>query len=190
MINESKRTLVLGATYNFGGDLKPRHIRSLAGTMSNVGVSQIDTTSLELILPSQLTLGVSYHDNKLAAALDYSLQRWGANNTSTEYTVDGIVVGYTNTNTLRAGLEYTPRRGDIRHYLNRVSYRVGAKYGDHHVTYGGKKLNEYTLTAGAGFPINMVGISKIDLGFEWGSLGSTETISRWRRCWFGERAGV
>ncbi len=177
IINQPRRLLVLGATYDFGGDLRPRHIRTVSGTQSSTDVSQIDTTTLEIIKPDQLTVGMSYQIDKIIGVVDYSFQKWGNNNSSTEYSINGIDVKYNNTSTIRAGLEYTPRRGDIRNYAKRVSYRTGFKFGSHHVTYADHSLNEYSVTAGAGFPINMIGISKIDVGFEWGVIGSADVIS-------------
>ena len=38
-------------------------------------------------------------------------------------------VEYTNTSTFKVGVEYTPNRYDIRHFLKRWSYRAGFRYG-------------------------------------------------------------
>ncbi len=172
MINQPRKILTLGATYDFGGDLNPRTVRNFGDYYNPIS----DTTYMQLIKPSQLTLGLSYQTNKLIAVADYSRNNWGDKNDLTEYTVEGIVIKYANTNTYRVGLEYTPRRGDIRHYHKRVAYRAGYKFNNHCYTYSGESINESTFTFGAGLPINMVGISKIDIGFEYGMLGALNTI--------------
>lgn len=177
IINKSRKSLIIGATYDFGGDLKPQHIRTVSGSMSTSDVSQVDTTNIYLVKPNQLTVGVSYQGQKVIAVADYSRQNWDTNNEHTEYSIKGIVVEYNNINIFRAGLEYTPNRRDVRHYHRRISYRTGFRHSGHYLTYSGETLNEYYITAGAGFPINTIGISKIDLGFEWGSIGSTGIIS-------------
>ena len=89
----------------------------------------------------------------------------------------GVGIAYNNVNILKMGAEYTPRRYDVRKYYNRISYRAGVRYGGYQYTFGGEDIREYTLTAGAGFPFNNLGISKIDIGLEWGKIGSLKTIS-------------
>ena len=77
-------------------------------------------------------------------------------------------VGYTDTHTIKFGMQYSPRYSDVRNYLRRVAYRVGARYGDYYQTYGGEKIDQLALTAGFGFPVQLFGNSYVDVGFEWG----------------------
>lgn len=176
-INTGEKALIFGATYDFGGELRPRHVRTVSGSISTSEISQVDTTNIYLVKPNQLTAGVSYQNQKIIATADYSRQSWDTTNDHTEYSIAGIKVEYNNINIYRVGVEFIPNRRDIRHYHRRIAYRAGFRFNDHYLIYSGKTLNEYYITAGAGFPINMIGVSKIDLGFEWGSIGSTGIIS-------------
>ena len=61
-----------------------------------------------------------------------------------------------------------PRYSDVAHYMNRMAYRVGARYGDYYQTFGGSRVKQYAVTAGIGLPIRLFGRSSVDLGFEFG----------------------
>ncbi len=52
----------------------------------------------------------------------------------------GVKVAYNNTHTVKAGFEITPRPIDVRNYLNRMSYRLGFRYGDYYQTFAGSKI--------------------------------------------------
>ena len=82
-----------------------------------------------------------------------------------------LSVAYTDTHTIKAGVEFVPARYDTRRFLNRISYRIGARYGSHNQTFNGQQLDEYAVTAGLGIPLRFLGISAIDLGVEYGGRG-------------------
>ncbi len=190
VIMTPEQTLTVGATYDIGGDLRPKYAR-LMGSQSDDGLDvgemgsiedaylMNDTVTRVMVLPRELALGVSYMTSKVHLAFDYSFQNWGDENDTIELSGQGMEVEYNNVHTIRLGAEYTPYRADARNYLNRVSYRVGGRLGGYQYSYSGEKLAQYAATAGFGFPINNLGISKIDLGFEWGRMGSLENITTW-----------
>lgn len=172
-----KKQLILGATYDFGGDLSPRYTHKVIGSNDlTTTVARGDTTTLELIMPRQLAAGVGYQSPKLNLALDYEYQNWGEGNTQVELATTGLEIGYNNVSTIRAGIEYTPNRMDIRKYMRRVSYRAGARYGNYYQSFGGQTLYKYAATAGLGMPTKAGGVSKIDLGLEWGMIGTTDIV--------------
>lgn len=95
-----------------------------------------------------------------------------------EFATSGIDVAYRNVHVISAGLEYTPRRVDVRNYFNRVAYRVGVRYGGYQYTYNGENVDQMNLSAGMGFPITgIVGISKVNVGLDWGSIGSRKVLN-------------
>lgn len=166
-----KRALTFGATYDFGGDLNPEVTKKIyVGDLYNTVVKG-DTTHMALVLPHQLGLGAYYQTAKWAVGVDYVYQNWGGRNNSTEYTGSGMEVAYTNTNTIKMGVEFTPNRNDIRHLLSRWSYRAGFRYGNYNQTFGGQTLNQYAVTLGIGIPVKFRAISAIDIGFEYGRRG-------------------
>ncbi len=107
---------------------------------------------------------------------DVSYQAWGKNNDVVEMTNMGMDIAYCNTLVARAGVQYTPRRSDVRHYMNRVSYRAGARYGGYQYTFGGEHIMQYAATLGMGLPLKVIGVSKVDVGLEWGGLGSLKEV--------------
>ena len=180
-IVNTKRILTFGATYDFGGDVKPSKASSVkVNNMTGAEVRK-DTTDLKLVMPRQLSVGVNYQTSKWTLALDYTFQNWAHGNTEVVRT--GAVgmgsdktfyeVAYTNTNSVKMGFEYIPSRYDVRHFLKRWAYRAGFRYGNFNQTYNGEKLTEYAVTAGFGIPMTrrILAISAIDVGFEYGRRG-------------------
>ena len=126
----------------------------------------------------QIAGGIFYQDVNWSAGFDYVYQNWqGKNPKIAEIIEQGLEVAYANTSTYKVGLEYTPNRFDVRRYFNRISYRVGARYGNYYQTYAGKSLNQYAVTAGFGLPLRFLGASSVDVGFEYGGRGTRATIS-------------
>lgn len=179
IIANSKRMLTVGATYDLGGSLNPKLTNNIYNNdLNSTTVISVGNPN-KIRLPEQWAAGVFYMDPRWAAGVDYVYRNWGGNNADmTEQTVSGIEVGYANTHTIKAGVEYTPNRFDVRHYYNRMSYRAGFRYGDYYQTFGGKTLNEYAVTFGIGFPVKFLGSSFIDFGLEYGGRGSREQISK------------
>ncbi len=174
-----KRILTLGVAYDFGGDLKPRSSSSLyIGDLYNTTVKG-DTTHLKLVLPRQLTAGVYYQTSKWSLGVDYVYQNWAGRNTQTEMTgttgtgatKSAYKVAYTNTHTIKFGVEYTPNRYDIRHLFKRWSYRAGFRYGTHNQSFDNHKLGQMAVTAGVGIPVKLWAVSAIDVGVEYGRRG-------------------
>ena len=110
------------------------------------------------MLPRQLAVGAYYQTGRWAVGVDYVFQNWGGRNSGYEMTGTSgsgenkteYKVAYTNTSTIKMGVEYTPNRYDARHFLKRWSYRAGFRYGAYNQTFNGDKLVQYAVTAGIG----------------------------------------
>lgn len=178
-IMNQKRALTLGAAFDFGGDLNPRTTSTIyIGDLFNSTVKG-DTTHMALVLPRQLSVGAYYQNAKWSVGLDYVYQNWGGRNKGFENTassgsgVDATFyqVAYTNTNTVKVGVEFTPSRYDVRNIFKRWSYRAGFRYGNYNQTYNGQNLGQYAVTLGVGVPVKFLAISAIDVGIEYGDRG-------------------
>lgn len=183
-IIDRKRLLTVGATYDFGGDLNPTVTKSIyVGDLYNTTIKG-DTTHLALVLPRQLAVGVYYQTSKWAMGVDYVYQNWGGRNGNVEHTgvtpetaPDGSTVmrsyevAYTDTHTVKLGVEYTPNRYDIRNFFKRWAYRLGLRYGTYHQTFGGQRLDQMAVTFGMGVPVKYRAFSSIDVGVEYGMRG-------------------
>lgn len=186
-IINKKRALTFGATYDFGGDLNPQVTKTITIGDNVNTVARGDTTRIALVLPRQLSIGAYYQTTKWALAVDYVFQNWhSANSNNVEYTGlssgnVGYQVAYTNTSTVKLGVEFTPNRNDVRSLLKRWSYRVGFRYGTYNQSYGiyndasksydHHRIGEYAITAGIGVPVKLFAISSIDVGVEFGRRG-------------------
>ncbi len=174
-ISDTRRNLTFGAVYDFGGDLCPsyEHYVLGTGTLLSIVATSIEET-VSLVLPNQLTLGATYQTPKVVMSVDYNYQNWGSNNDGTvETTSSGVTVSYNDFSTFKMGLQWTPNRNDARNYFRRVSYRGGLRYGGYQQTFDGEQIEQLAITAGAGFPLKRGGMSKIDVGLEYGSRGSS-----------------
>ena len=121
-------------------------------------------------LPQQMAFGAYYQSLSIRAGVDYIYQNWGSQNGGFMESdgVLGIPVAYTDTQTIKAGFEIVPKGSDVRHYYNRMAYRVGFSYGEYYQTFAGSAINQMSLTAGVGLPIRLFGNSSVDVGFEFG----------------------
>lgn len=176
-IADRKRLLTVGATYDFGGDLNPTVTKSIyVGDLYNTTVKG-DTTRMALVLPRQLAVGVFYQTSKWAVGADYVYQDWGGRNGGVEHTgvsgsdMNSFEVAYTDTHTVKLGVEFTPNRYDIRRFLKRWAYRAGFRYGTYHQTFGGQRLDQMAVTLGVGIPVKYRAFSSIDIGVEYGMRG-------------------
>ena len=178
IIANEKRMLTLGATYDLGGKLNPK-VRNYVYTDNTINSIQgapvrNDLSTMELRVPHEYGAGIYYQDRAIAWGVDYKYSAWGSDNSG--YNENGnendIAVAYTNTHTIKAGFEITPKRTDVRNYFNRMTYRVGARVGNYYQTFTGENLNQMAITAGLGFPVKLWGSSSINLGFEYGRISS------------------
>ena len=176
IISNDKRLLTVGATYDYGGPLRPKVSRTVIINDLNSTVVEREDERGQMRLPHSVNAGVMYQDNKFTAGFDYQYQNWGGDNSLVESADGGLDVRYTNTHTYKVGFEYTPNRFDVRSYLRRVAYRVGFRYGNYYQTYGGKRLDQYAVTAGFGFPLRFLGSTSIDAGVEIGGLGTLASV--------------
>ena len=174
-----KRALAFGVTYDFGGNLNPRvKSKILVEDVQNSAVRD-ELANLALVMPHQITFGVYYQTAKWTLGADYVYQDWGSRNGGTVQTgISGsgassrsYTVAYQDTHTFKFGAEFTPARYDVRHFLNRCSYRAGVRYGAFNQTFDGHALDEWAVTAGVGFPVQFLSISSVNVGIEYGRRG-------------------
>lgn len=177
-IATTKQRLVLGATYDLGGDLNPLLTNNVVGSNNSFAIiAKSEQERISIVLPGQISGGAYYQNQSLTLALDYDYQNWYSRNKNVEHSGSGVAIAYNNFGTVKMGAEYIPNRNDVRNYLNRITYRGGLRYGGYQYTIGDQSLNQYAVTAGFGFPIKIGGISKIDFGVEYGGRGNHNMVN-------------
>ena len=178
-ISTDKRVLTLGATYDYGGSLRPKITKSLL--LNNTYETEVsrETGVSQMQLPHSVKAGVMYHDPKFMAAVEYEFQAWGSGNKGRfeEKVNNNMTVKYVDTHTAKVGFSYTPNRFDVRNYFKRIAYRVGFRYSNYYQVYNGHGIPQYAVTAGFGFPLKFMGTSSIDVSLEYGLRGSHALMS-------------
>ena len=71
---------------------------------------------------------------------------------------------------LLLGGYFVPKYDSFNNYLSRIIYRGGFRYENTGLVLNNKSINDYAFTFGLGLP---VGLSKINLGVEFGKKGTT-----------------
>ena len=179
VVATDKHLVTLGATYDYGGSLRPKVAKTLV--LNNVYETDVvrENGISQMQLPHSVKAGVMYQNPKFMAAVEYEFQAWGSGNKGRfeEKVNNNMTVKYVDTHTAKAGFSYTPNRFDVRNYFNRVSYRVGFRYSNYYQTYNDKAIQQYAITAGLGFPIKFMGTTSIDVCFEYGLRGSHALMS-------------
>ena len=152
--NIAKNTvLTLGATYRFASNMSGDFTRYACTTSS----SQIDTVSLVAVpnydveIPSELGFGFSVKKkDKWMFGFDYVRQDWTKSmfgETSGKDFVPSVSTSY------KVGVEFIPNRYDIRYYMKRVTYRLGAYYDQTYININGNQVNAAGITFGMSLPI-------------------------------------
>lgn len=176
------KSFTIGATYDFGGELNPKKSNYVYtdNVINSIQANPVREriNALELRVPHEVGVGLFYRSRKMAWGADYLYASWGGDNVgyaenTTATTVD---VRYTDTHTVKLGLEFTPRSSDVRNYLNRVAYRVGVRAGNYYQTFGAERINTLAITAGLGMPLRIWGISTMNIGFEYGRMSAKNPI--------------
>lgn len=172
----SSDAAVIGATYKlkssvkgYATDFRYASVSSLTDTLKN----KVDTLGVTKMLDfaGEWGVGFSYrHGDKWSLALDYVQSDWtgcGLEN----------IPGFSNTRftssvsrAFRAGFEYTPNRNDIRYYLKRCTYRVGAYYEQSYYRVNGNSIDSFGITLGGTLPV-FRGYNGITFALDMGQKG-------------------
>ncbi|MDR2885709.1 MAG: hypothetical protein LBU95_02880 [Rikenellaceae bacterium] len=170
-IMTEKQLLTVAATYQLAGKLNPETERMIpSGDIYGNTVAYSSRVS-SFKMPDMVNIGVAYQTPKAALVADYSWQGWGTNDNS-DY--NRAIIRYRNTSSIKVGGEYTPNWMDVRHFMNRITYRAGLRYADYYMDINGNRVAEKAITFGAGIPLKMMGMSSVNVGLEYGQRGSVK----------------
>lgn len=173
------RKMDAGKFLNLGLTFQPKlnisaKLDELTTASNTVDTVEYINRNVDFGIPTKVGLGASFgKTDKYTFAVDYEFAQWS------KVTPLDKMSDYVNTNSVRAGFEYTPNILDFRNYFNRITYRVGLRYNDVYykvnryklgVKESGSKTNDVAITAGLGFPIR--GLSYLNTSFEYGERGS------------------
>lgn len=164
--------LTVGATYQMGGKMgnEVENIVAQNSTLAPDVFAVNEVYISNFSMPNIYAVGFFLHKDNYSVGADYQFADWGTRNrgdvTATR--------SFRNTNTVRLGGQYTPNPGDVRHALNRWTYRAGVRYSQYYIVINDQPFDDVALTFGVGVPLRMTGLSNVNLGLELGSRGTTK----------------
>lgn len=120
----------------------------------------------ELKYPMRFGAGLYYQSERISGGFDFSMQDWSA------FRMPGSDQQNAATITLNAGLQWIPNPSDLRYYMKRVHYRLGAYFTQLPMRIGENRLQEIGFTFGLGLPYKYTG-STFHTTFRFGTRGNT-----------------
>ena len=178
--------VTLGATWGIGHKLGADPSCSILTSDAQTGVS--DTTKLiianGLKLPTSLGVGLSYqHADKLTAAADFTMQKWGDidfphyNAAKGDYSLQPGLLK--DRYVVNAGVDYVPGAMS-RNFLKRVHYRCGVGYATpYYKIDGADGPKETSISAGFGIPLqnSYNNRSVLNISAQWARTSATDLIT-------------
>jgi hypothetical protein len=117
--------------------------------------------------PANYTGGFAFtYKDKIMVGADFSMQDWS------KALFLNVSDSLTKSKTIRVGAEYTPKRTDLKSYMNRVSYRAGFRATDSYLNLKGNQIKDYGISFGVGLPFRRTNTS-FNISFELGTRGTT-----------------
>ena len=154
-------SMVLGATYKLGTNMNGYATNYRYATQSSVTDTlrhNVDTLAASgLKFGDEIGVGISVRGgDKWSAEFNYLRSDWS--NTGLDkapgFAVSGkSVFSTTVSQSFRVGFEYVPNRNDIRYYMRRCAYRVGAYYDRAYYKLDGNNVNSMGVTLGLTLPV-------------------------------------
>lgn len=173
-------SMIIGATYKLGTSMKGYSTTFRYANQSSVTDSlrySVDTlASSGLKFGDEIGVGISVKKGeKWSAEFNYLRSDW--TKSGFDRTPGFAVSGdskFTSTvsQSFRAGFEIVPNRNDIRYYMKKCSYRVGAYYDQAYYKLDGNNVNSMGVTLGITFPV-FKGYNGVSLGVDIGQRAST-----------------
>ncbi|MGB3948322.1 MAG: hypothetical protein WBM13_10070 [Bacteroidia bacterium] len=138
-------------------------------------VQNVQNVKGEIIFPKSIGVGIGFKKgDKLIVAADYRMQYWST------YKAFDKSQKLKNGSSISVGAQYTPnsKANGKGSYAKRINYRAGFRYVQTPLELKNTALNEYSLTAGLGFPVGrsflLQNFSMINIGLELGQRGTTD----------------
>ncbi len=142
-----------------------------AGNENIIDETDITVTNEDVIIPSKFALGFGLGEkNKWMIGTEVTfLQNSQMNN---RFSNNLQNYAYENGQKFVVGGFYIPKFDSFSSIFNRSVYRAGFRYSKSGLVINNENINDYGMNFGIGIP---VGLSKVDVGFEYGKRGTTNS---------------
>lgn len=166
--------ITVGATYKLSSAMRGHsvHYRELGSYYRETTTTDLNQAGLRM--GDELGVGISYRKgDSFLAEFDYTRSNWS--NSKMDQVkgfsnVGDVVFGTSVGLSFKAGVEFTPNRNDIRYFLRRCTYRVGAYYDQSYYTVDGAHVNSLGVTMGMTLPV-FRWYNGLSVGLEFGRRG-------------------
>ena len=165
--------LTLGFTYKIATNLSVANTRQ---AFSNSDIAPTDTLYYNTVasharLPHEFGGGLSFGKvEKWKIAVDYRRQQWKGDEFQT---YQGIDFATRPAQSVKLGFEITPNKYDLRSYMKRWTYRVGAYYDQSYMSLNGVGINSSGVTVGFSAPV-FKGNNAINFSIDVGRRGTLQ----------------
>ena len=170
----SKMKLYTSLTYQPEANLnleKSRNVATVNYTINGIELTansiDVDVPDSKLTVPSKFSLGTGIGEtNKWLLGAELTLANTKKQNNIFD-TSENIT--FKNSQKFTLGGFYIPKYDSFSNYFSRIIYRGGFRYETSGLEIKNETIKDYGMNFGLGLP---VGISKIDIGFEFGKRGT------------------
>ena len=166
--------LTLGATYKLSTGIKGHHIHYLEEGSYYRETDETPLNGAGLRFGDELGVGLSFRKSDIfMVEVDYTRSDWsksGLDNVMGFSNVGDRVFASSTAQSFRLGAEWTPNRNDIRYFLRRCTYRLGAYYDQSYYTVDGKHVDAVGVTLGMTVPVFRY-YNGITVGLDFGQRG-------------------
>ena len=164
--------LVVGATYRLKAKVSGHAVEYSNISELDLGRHELDKDNITL--GDELGVGLSYaQGDKWSMEFDYIRGDWTDSNFDAVrgFRNNGVYSFATSkSQSFRAGFELTPNRNDIRYYLRRCTYRVGAYMDQSYYQVDGNNITSAGITLGMTVPVYQ-GYNGITFAIDLGQRG-------------------
>ena len=154
-------SMIIGATYRMSAKMKGYSNNYRYATQSSVVDTlkhSVDTLAYgNLSFADEIGVGISVKGgDKWHAEFNYLKSGWGNSglDKAEGFAASGVYkFSTTASQSFRVGFEFVPNRNDIRYYMKRCAYRVGAYYDQAYYKLDGNNINSMGVTLGMTLPV-------------------------------------
>ena len=175
-----KNTLFTSLTVHTQANLVSENVQRI-GSFSRASGDEIEVVNVDLAakgrdrtevkIPTTTTFGLGYgEEKKWFVGAEYSFQDMS---TFVNEFVDIEDVSYQSASSFGLGIFYIPDYSSFSGYLKRITYRAGLRMDKSGMVVRGSEINNFGITFGMGLPMDNVGFSNLNIGFEIGRKGTT-----------------
>lgn len=149
--------LTLGATYKLSTGVGGHHIHYLEEGSYYREREETPLTDAGIRFGDELGVGLSFRKaDDFMIEVDYTRMDWSRCGFDSVYGLSNVgdrVFAASTAQSVKLGAEWTPNRNDIRYFLRRCTYRLGAYYNQSYYTVDGNHVDAVGITLGMTLPV-------------------------------------